>query len=323
MNVCAGSSLSDFSSYLRSKLQGQDYALDAFSRAVMRAVRNRREERSRAMVLVLGPTGTGKTEMVLRASEYLFGERGRGVRRLDMASFMTLESVDVMLGGPGDPGLMGRALDELAEEGGGFLLLDEIEKAHPKISNVFLSFDSGIASMNDGRKRSTEDVIVVMTSNLGAKEAARMKHSNAVAREKRMKQEAEAHFSPEVLIRFSDVIATDVLAFDIQVGIADSMLASEIARQEARLGRWIEVTDRLVNLVVQQGFTKHLGARALRNAVERLVCDAIEKAVDGGREFSTMGEGMILLDVQGSEAVAVCAETVEAGELEDEQRKAS
>src|SRR5206468_1486027 len=124
---------------------------------------------------LLGPTGTGKTEMVNLTARFLYGEAASAqLERFDMGEYQHPDSVKRLLGTPAQPPLLGEAVDRLNMRGGGILLLDEIEKAFPDLLTTLLSFDSARSTMFDGTTRDLSRLIIILTSNLGAAEAARM-----------------------------------------------------------------------------------------------------------------------------------------------------
>jgi ATP-dependent Clp protease ATP-binding subunit ClpB len=277
--------LAQLESFLHARLLGQPEAIAEFSSAVIRAERGpRRAGRTKAFVLLLGPTGTGKTEMVQLAARFLYGNAAaRRLERFDMGEYQHPDSVKRLLGAPDQPPLLGQALDRLNDQGGGILLLDEIEKAFPDLLTVFLSFDSARSTMFDGTTRSLADVMVVLTSNLGAAEAARMQNSGYSAISRKLRHSAEERFKKEGVARFTAVCCMNVLSYRVQEQITRNLLALELQLQAEHLRRTIEASPSVVPFLIGKGFSPDLGARHIRNCVERYVGDALRPVALAGR----------------------------------------
>lgn len=271
--------------FLNQRLLGQREAVAEFCSAVIRAERGpRRSGRTKAFVLLLGPTGTGKTEMVNLAARFLYGPTGATqLERFDMGEYQHPDSVKRLLGAPDQPPLLGQAIDRLNAHGGGILLLDEIEKAFPDLLSVLLSFDSGRSTMFDGGRRDLSQVIVVLTSNLGAAEAARMENSGYSAICRKLRHAAEERFRKEGVARFTCVACMNVLTYPVQEQITRDLVAHELQVQSAHLRRSVDAGLPVVSFLIGKGFSPDLGARNIRNCVERYVGDALRPYVVGGR----------------------------------------
>ena len=276
-------------SFLCSRLLGQEEAIRQFSSAIERAESGpERHGRTRAFVLLMGPTGTGKTEMVKLTAGHLYGhDSSRCLERFDMGEYQHRDSVLRLLGAPGQPALLGAAVDRLNALVGGMLLLDEIEKAHPDLLTALLSFDDARTTMADGSTRDLSRCYVVMTSNLGAAEAAQMSHNGYSAIRRKVIREAESFLRKETVARFSAVVVMNTLSFEVQERIAVALFERELRVQSEHCRRVIEVADaRVLNFLVGKGFSPDLGARNLRHVIERYVGDALRPFFPKGRSPS-------------------------------------
>jgi len=288
--------LASLAAYLEARILGQAEAVAEFSAAILRAeLGPRRPSRTKALLLLLGPTGTGKTEMVKLCARFLYGtDSVRRLKRFDLGEYQHRDSVLRLLGAPGQPALLGQSIDELTAEGGGILLLDEIEKAHPDLLSLLLSFDEARSTMADGRTRDLSSCYVMMTSNLGAAEASQMLHNGYSAIRRKVLHDAEQAFRKETLARFSAAIVMNLLSYEVQERIAAQLLERELLLQSEHCRRWIEVADRSVlGFLVSRGFSPDMGARNLRRTVERYVGDALRPfapLVAGGPPLEPPGQ---------------------------------
>lgn len=270
--------LAQLEPFLNRRLLGQPEAVGEFSSAVVRAERGpSRRGRTRAFILLLGPTGTGKTELVNLAAQFLYGAAADvRLARFDMGEYQHADSVHRLLGAPGQPPLLGRAVERLNALGGGILLLDEIEKAFPDLLTALLSFDAARSTMYDGTVCDLEQLFVVLTSNLGAAEAARMENSGYSAVSRKLRHAAEERFRKEGMARFTAVICMNVLTYAVQQEIAQLAVGRELRTQAEHLRRWVEAGPEVVRFLLGKGYSPDLGARNLRNCVERYIGAALE-----------------------------------------------
>lgn len=302
--------IAQLESFLNSRLLGQREAVAEFCSSMIRAEKGpSRASRTRAFMLLLGPTGTGKTEMVNLAARFL----GAPLERFDMGEYQHPDSVKRLLGSPEQPPLLGAAIDRLNAHGGGFLLLDEIEKAFPDLLTTLLSFDAARSTMFDGSTRDLSRLIIVLTSNLGATDAARMQNSGYSAISRKLRYAAEERFRKEGVARFTSVNCMNVLSYAVQEQIARSLVAQELALQSGHLRRLVMAGGDVIRFLVGKGFSPDLGARNVRNCVERHVGEALKPFVLGGGPCACgtnadLWSSALVLAVAGDHLEAACLE---------------
>ena len=286
---------------LHQRVVGQDEAVNAVAKAIRRSrVGLKDPKRPIGSFLFLGPTGVGKTELCKTLAEAMFGDENAMVR-IDMSEYMEKHTVSRLVGSP--PGYVGH------EEGGqltekvrrkpySVVLFDEIEKAHEDVWNILLQIlEDGIVTDSQGRKVDFKNTIIVMTSNVGAKnitaDAARLGFDGG---DKDEKESEEAHFGrirdavmadlkrtfrPEFLNRIDEIIVFRQLTEDNIRQIARRMLDVTGARM-AQQGITLEADDDAVAELARDGFEPQYGARPLRRAIQSMVEDAVaEKMLEG------------------------------------------
>jgi ATP-dependent Clp protease ATP-binding subunit ClpA len=270
--------VSNLAAWLNERLIGQQEAIAEFSAAIeLATIGPVRERRPLAFILMLGPTGTGKTEMVNLTAEFLYGAQWENrVARFDMGEYTHADATKRLQGSPDQKPLLGEAIDRLNAQGGGFLLLDEIEKSFADLQKVLLSFDNGRTTMFDGETKNLSRIMVVLTSNLGAADAARMEESGYNEIRQKMIYEAERKFAKETVARFSSVIVMNTLTYPVQETITRNLLGRELALQAAHYHRLIEADSTVLPFLINRGFTPDLGARNIRKTVEKYIGGALK-----------------------------------------------
>ncbi len=269
--------LKDLGPYLAANIRGQSNAVTIVANAVVRAELGfSKPHRPKSVFLFLGPTGVGKTETVLLLSQFLFGSTDR-IARYDMGEYGHEDSLKRLLGeSRDDAGLLPKSIDERPE--GGILLMDEIEKAHPKIAKVFLAAtDAARITGADGFTRDLQHWYLIFTSNLGSSDSVKMDGVPYSMLQRTVMEAATRYFAPETIARFQNKIVFNSLSYDIQRQIAEDLVAKQVKHLEGLLSRRylqpIKVTyDReVVTFLVRRGYTREMGARSMRDAVENFM----------------------------------------------------
>ena len=269
-------------SRLRAVIVGQESAVNLVCERLQHGELGlTRPGRPKASFLFLGPTGVGKTELTLQFSDDLLGP-GKVVR-LDMSEYQTQDRLALLLGNSRDePGRIAEGYDACG--GVGTLLLDEIEKAHPRILDILLQLLEP-ARLTTGTNRVLDFTAwyVVMTSNIGAQRIMAMRKSIYETRRRLVQQDAQRELRPEIFGRVTEVVVFNKLDYDTQCAIAIKMVDGELAHQTSA-GRVLAPEASVGEVVIKQGYHDRLGARPMRDATERLVRNALsENILSGGR----------------------------------------
>lgn len=260
---------------MHERVIGQDDAVKAVASALRRArAELRAENRPIANFLFLGPTGVGKTELAKTTAEVYFGSED-SMLRFDMSEYQDKASIVRLIGSAGEAGLMTEAVRQNPFS---LLLLDELEKAHPDILNLFLQvMDDGRLTDGQGRTVDFTNVILIATSNAGtqflqdevAKGTALEQIKTAL-----MERELKQVYRPEFLNRFDGVMIFKPLSRDDVVAIAYLMIAKVASRLEAK-GINFQASDEAVHELAQKGYDPKFGARPLRRVIQESVDNAV------------------------------------------------
>ena len=281
--------LQGLEAHLRTQLRGQDHviarAAAVFTRGELGLAR---PDRPRGVLLAVGPTGTGKTELVLLAARYLFGEDR--VRRFDLSEYQRTDAVERLLGADAsDAGAVGRAAVGAAPR---VWLFDELEKAHPKVLDLFIQMlEPGHITLASGEFVSLKNDYIAFTSNIGASEAMRMARSGMASIEQAVLRRVAEALRPEILARVPDKLVFARLTPDVQREIAGLHLANEVARLKS-VGFDLEVSSEALEFLIREGFHPELGARPLRQTIER----QLQNAVVRGLFTCGSGAGRVVFD---------------------------
>ncbi len=262
--------------HLSAQIRGQNHVIPRVAAALHRGELGLTSPtRPRASFLFLGPTGVGKTELTIAFTNYLLG--GEKLFRFDMSEYQTQESLGVLLGGRvGEVGLLGLAR---AKSATGTLLFDEIEKAHPRVLDLFLQIlDAARVTMASGETLDLSSFYVVFTSNIAASEILNLQHSSFTTMERHVLAKAQQSLRPELYARIAEKLVFARLSYDVQIEIARLHLARELAFLRSK-GFELEADEDVLSFLIQRGFHPRLGARPLRDTVEKQLRGAIADAL--------------------------------------------
>ena len=314
---------------LHKRVVGQDEAVTAVAKAIRRSrVGLKDPKRPIGSFLFLGPTGVGKTELCKTLAETMFGDENAMIR-LDMSEYMEKHTVSRLVGSP--PGYVGH------EEGGqltekvrrkpySVVLFDEIEKAHPDVWNILLQIlEDGIVTDSQGRRVDFKNTIIVMTSNVGAKNITAAEtplgfHSgdksaeeDEAKRYERIRQavmdDLKKTFRPEFLNRIDEIIVFRQLTQENIREIASRML-QVTGRRMAEQGITLDVDDDALTALAHDGFDPQYGARPLRRSIQNLVEDAVAEQMlegrlrSGGTAHVRLKDGKVVIESESAPADA-------------------
>ena len=273
--------LQNLASDLKAHIIGQDKAVEKVARAIRRnRIGFNKSGRPIGSFLFVGPTGVGKTELAKQLAKQMFGSEDAMIR-FDMSEYMEQYSVSKLIGSaPGYVGYeeAGQLTEQVRHNPYSLILLDEIEKAHPDVLNLFLQIlDDGRLTDSQGRTVSFKDTIIIMTSNAGQGiknasvgfAAENEDESNESAR-----NNMSQFFKPEFLNRLDDVIEFNELTKPDLLKIVDLMLknTNDMVKDQ---GLHIDVTQAAKDKLVEDGFNPALGARPLRRTIQEEIEDNV------------------------------------------------
>ena len=293
--------LLEMEDHLHKRVIGQQEAIASISRAVRRARAGLKDpKRPIGSFIFLGPTGVGKTELAKALAEFMFGSEDALIK-VDMSEFMERHNVSRLVGAP--PGYVGfdeggQLTEAVRRKSYAVVLLDEIEKAHPEVFNILLQIlEDGHLSDAKGRRVDFRNTIIIMTSNLGARqlqtnsslgfrpigdtEDARAEASYELMKEK-VQAELKTSFRPEFLNRIDATIVFRSLTQDEIREIVDLMLAR--VRDQLRAQQMsLEVTQAAKDHIIKIGYDVAYGARPLRRVIQNMIEDVLAEHLLLGR----------------------------------------
>lgn len=285
---------------LKEKIMGQDEAITKIVKAVKRnRIGLRNQKRPIGSFIFLGPTGVGKTHLAKKIAEQLFNSEDALIR-IDMTEYMEKFSVSRLIGAP--PGYVGydeggQLTEKVRRKPYSVVLLDEIEKAHPDVFNILLQvLDDGILTDSSGVKVNFKNTLVIMTSNVGARQVAdfgkgvgfKTAAIESFDHEKSTIDKAlRKTFSPEFLNRLDDIIIFNGLKKEHIKEIV-SIPLNALVKQISDMGYTVNVEDAVKDFLTEKGYDERYGARPLNRAIQKYLEDPISDAI-----LSTTDKGIL------------------------------
>ncbi|MBQ5504423.1 MAG: AAA family ATPase, partial [Oscillospiraceae bacterium] len=301
---------------LHNRVVGQNEAVTAVAKAIRRGrVGLKDPKRPIGSFLFLGPTGVGKTELCRALAEAMFGDENAMIR-IDMSEYMEKHTVSKLIGSP--PGYVGfdeggQLTEKVRRHPYSVVLFDEIEKAHEDVFNIMLQImEDGRLTDSQGRRVDFKNTVIVMTSNVGARniteKAAPLGFSAGEradkATDERIREavmgDLRRTFKPEFLNRIDETIVFHQLTKDEIREIAGKML-NTVAERMRGLGIELSVTDAAIDKLADAGFDPVYGARPLRRAIQSKVEDTVAEEMLEGRITSG---SKVTIDLDGDKIVA-------------------
>ena len=281
---------------LHERVIGQDEAVTALSKAIRRSRSGLKDpKRPAGSFIFLGPSGVGKTELSKALAEFLFNSE-EALLSFDMSEYMEKHSVSRLVGSP--PGYVG------FDEGGqltkavrqrpySVVLFDEIEKAHPDVFNILLQIlEEGRLTDSQGRTVDFRNTVIIMTSNVGARDIAQSttlgfsSSSKSGLSDKEIKSrvmsEMKKLFRPEFLNRLDEIIVFKSLTED-EIGQIVELMVAELRERMIAQNMTINLTDAARKFIAKEGTDTAYGARPLRRAIQRLLEDPLSEQILEGR----------------------------------------
>jgi ATP-dependent Clp protease ATP-binding subunit ClpC len=276
---------------LHETVIGQDEAIKAISKAIRRSRAGLKDPRRPIGSFVFsGPTGVGKTELARSLAKFLFADESALIR-VDMSEYMEKFSVSRLIGAP--PGYVGyedsgTLTKAVRRKPYSVILLDEIEKAHPDVFNILLQvLDEGHLTDNYGRVIDFKNTVVIMTSNVGARDLSKTKAlgftsgdevANWERRADKVRDELKNVFNPEFLNRLDDTIVFHPLTREHITRIV-SVLLKDVRKRLAEEELTLKLTDPGTDFLVKHGFDEQYGARPLKRAIQKYIEDPLSEKI--------------------------------------------
>jgi ATP-dependent Clp protease ATP-binding subunit ClpC len=299
---------------LHKVVVGQDPAIEAIAKAIRRSRAGLKDPtRPIGSFIFSGPTGVGKTELARALARFLFAD-DKALIRVDMSEYMEKFSVSRLIGAP--PGYVGyedsgSLTKAVRRKPYSVVLLDEVEKAHPDLFNILLQvLDEGHLTDNYGRVIDFKNTVIIMTSNVGAREITQGKSlgfetpDTEVSFERmaeKVRDEINKVFNPEFLNRLDDVIVFHPLSRE-HIGQIVGILFEQVQNRVSEEGLSLVRTPAATEFLVDHGYDEKYGARPLKRAIRRYVEDPLSDKILMG-EFAPGEEIQVDLDPDGEKLV--------------------
>jgi ATP-dependent Clp protease ATP-binding subunit ClpC len=283
---------------LHKRIIGQDEAIVTIAKAVRRGRAGLKDPRHPiGNFIFLGPTGVGKTELARVLAQYMFDDENALIR-VDMSEFMEKFAVSRLVGAP--PGYVGyeeggQLTEKVRRKPYSVVLLDEIEKAHPDVFNILLQvLDDGQLTDSFKRRVNFKNTVLIMTSNLGAREIRGGKHlgfgapsseqgeSDYKTMRAKVMDEVKKAFNPEFLNRIDDIVVFHSLGKPEMVQIIHILL-DQVRQRLKEHDIELEMTPEAEEFLIEKGFDRAFGARPLKRAIQRHVEDPLAELVLRGK----------------------------------------
>jgi ATP-dependent Clp protease ATP-binding subunit ClpC len=276
-----------------TKIIGQDEAIKKLTKAIQRTRAGLKDPKKPiGSFIFLGPTGVGKTELAKELARFMF-DSDDSLIQIDMSEYMEKFAVSRLVGAP--PGYVGyeeggQLTEKVRRKPYAVILLDEIEKAHPDVFNILLQvLDEGQLTDSLGRKVDFRNTIIIMTSNIGARQLKDFGQGVGFSTSAKTNQ-ADSHsrgvienalkraFAPEFLNRVDDVVVFNSLGKEEIFKIIDIELKSLFGRVH-NLGYEVKLTDKAKDFIADKGFDSNFGARPLKRAIQKYLEDPIAEEI--------------------------------------------
>tara|TARA_B100001093_G_scaffold455381_1_gene465533 strand:+ start:133648 stop:136194 length:2547 start_codon:yes stop_codon:yes gene_type:complete len=285
--------LSEMTKNIKSNIVGQDDAIEKVVKAIRRnRVGLKDPNKPIGSFIFLGATGVGKTQLAKSLSKEMFDSK-ESLIRIDMSEYMEKFAVSRLVGAP--PGYVGyeeggQLTEQVRRKPYSVILLDEIEKAHPDVFNLLLqALDDGLITDSLGRKVSFKNTVIIMTSNIGARQLkdfgqgigfnTTAKKSNADQHSKGVIEQAlKRAFAPEFLNRIDDIVLFNNLNKEHIFKIIDIEMISVLGRIKA-LGYNVKINNEAKEHIAEKGFDSKFGARPLKRAIQKYFEDPISEEI--------------------------------------------
>jgi ATP-dependent Clp protease ATP-binding subunit ClpA len=303
--------LANLETNLKQGVYGQDEAIETIvDKILVSQAGLKPDDKPVGSFVFMGPTGVGKTETAKQLAKQL----GVELVRFDMSEYQEKHSVAKLIGSP--PGYVGhdenagQLITKLQENPNCVLLLDEVEKAHPDVSTVLLQImDNGFITGSNGKTADARNCVLILTTNLGAKEAEK----NAIGFTEDLEKDYEdnelkKYFAPEFRNRLDGVITFGKLSKEIMMKIVGKFLV-ELKNMVIAKGVDITISDEALDYLVDKGFDKKMGARPLQRVIDKEIKRPLSRELLFGK---LKKGGKVCVNILDEKIVLECEETVVA-----------